>query len=318
MPRLITENTARLREQSAASSSRWIATLITPGRGSSGTYTAEVLERDAAAAFPKGTKLWWKHPEEGQHAGDRDPRDQWGVLEEDASWSEEDQEVQGQVRVLDHWKDVVNSLGTEASMSIYALAAFSEDNDGIVEELVGAPTNSIDIVSYPGRAGSGLSRKIEAAREAAGKPAVEASAEEREGEHMEKVLEAIAGLAETLKPIVAFVNESKSAKDVEAQAKVDAEALEAAATEAVSAYGKSVEAIEAAKLLKPTAEGLRARAAKGEDITGAIEAAKAADEEILAAAKEHLAESHDGDDEIVGRIREGAVASAADFLPKGW
>lgn len=317
MPKQITEQTARLREQTG---SRWSVTIITPGRGSSGLYTEEILARDAGTAFPKGTKLWWKHPEEGQGAGDRDPRDQWGYLTEDARWDTEAGSVIGDVQVLEHWRPVVNSLGTQADLSIYAWAEFDESDT--VTALLGHVTNSVDIVSYPGRPGSGLDRKIEAAREAAPKPGVTSASQEREGEDMdEKAVEALVTrlLESALAPIVAFVNESKSAKEAEAQAKVDAEALDAAATEAVSAFEKSVEAIEAAELLKPTAEGLRARAAKGEDITSAIEAAKAADEAYLAAAKERLAESHDDEDDIVhGRIREGAAKTAAEALPKGW
>ncbi len=198
-----------------------------------------------------------------------------------------------------------------------------------------SPYNSVDFVEVPGADGAIVQLALESAkkivdhtmlREASGfavglagareKPAVEASAEEREGDHMEKVLEAIAALESKLG---AFVNESKAAKEGEAQAKVDAEALESARTEGVSAYRKSVEAIKAAKLLKPTAEALEARAAKGEDITDAIESAKTADEAYLAAAKEALAES-DGDDEtVIGRIREGAaLKTAAEALPKGW
>jgi hypothetical protein len=210
-----------------------------------------------------------------------------------------------------------------------------------------SPYNSVDFVEVPGADGAIVNLALESAKEivnhtmlreassfaiglagvreksspAAGrgtKPAVEASAEEREGEHMDEVLKAIEALNTKFD---AFVNESKAAKEGEAQAKVDAEALESARTESVSAYKAGVEAIEAAKLLKPTAEALKARAAKGEDITNAIESAKTADEAYLAAAKEHLAESHDDDDEpVIGRIREGAgqAKTAAEALPKGW
>lgn len=207
-----------------------------------------------------------------------------------------------------------------------------------------SPYNSVDFVEVPGADGAVVNLALESAkqivnhtmlREASSfaiglagarektspvtdqgaTPTVEASAEEKEGEHMSKELEAIEALNAKFD---AFVIESRTAKGAEAQAKVDAEALESAKTDAVTAYGKSVEAIEAAKLLKPTAEGLRARAATGEDITSAIEAAKADDEAYLAAAKEHLAESHDDDAPVVGRIREGAVKSAAEAVPTGW
>ncbi len=199
-----------------------------------------------------------------------------------------------------------------------------------------SPYNSVDFVEVPGADGAIVQLALESAkkivdhtmlREASSfaiglagarqKPAAEASAEEREGDHMEKeMLERFTALESKLD---AFVNQSKAAKEGEVQAKVDAEALESARAEGVAAYQKSVEAIEAAKLLKPTAEGLKVRAAKGEDITDAIESAKKADEEYLAAAKEALAESADDDEPVIGRIREGAAPkTAAEALPKGW
>lgn len=213
-----------------------------------------------------------------------------------------------------------------------------------------SPYNSVDFVEVPGADGAIVQLAVESARrivehtmlrEASGfavglagarektssdaargyEPATEASVEEREGEHMdEKVIEALVNRAiETaLAPVIASVSESKAAKAAEAQAKVDAEALESAATNAVEAYEEQVVAIEAAKLLAPTAEGLKARARKGEDITSAIEAAKVADEKILEAAKARLEET-DKPATVYGRIHEaGATKSASEALPKGW
>src|SRR5690606_6271369 len=199
-----------------------------------------------------------------------------------------------------------------------------------------SPYNSVDFVEVPGADGAIVQLALESAkrivdhtmlREASGfaiglagarqKPAVEASAEEREGDHMDKeIREAFTALESKFD---AFVNESKAAKEGEAQAQVDAEALESARADGVAAYRKSVEAIEAAKLLAPTGDALKARAAQGEDITDAIEPAKKADEAYLAAAKEALAESDREDEPIIGRSRGGeAPKTAAEALPKGW
>jgi hypothetical protein len=208
-----------------------------------------------------------------------------------------------------------------------------------------SPYNSVDFVEVPGADGAIVQLALESAkkivnhtmlREASGfavglagarekssaaagrgsKPAAEASAEEREGEHMDEVLKAVEALATKFD---AFVNESKAAKEGEAQAKVDAEALESARNQGATAYEKSLEAIEAAELLEPIAEGLKARARKGEDITDAIESAKADSTKFLEAAKKRLEESDD-DTPVIGRVREGATGSksAAEALPKGW
>lgn len=229
----------------------------------------------------------------------------------------------------------------------------SERGAVIVERFLSmseSPYNSVDFVEVPGADGAIVQLALESAkrivdhtilREASGfaiglagarektssvirrgeDPAAEASAEEREGEHMdEKVVEALVSRAiETaLAPVIASVTESKAVQAAEAQAQVDAEALKSAATRAVEAYEEQVAAIEAAKLLAPIAEGLKARARQGEDITSAIESAKADSEKILEAAKAHLEES-DKPAAVHGRIREaGAAKTAAEALPKGW
>lgn len=210
-----------------------------------------------------------------------------------------------------------------------------------------SPYNSVDFVEVPGADGAVVNLALESAKQlvnhtmlreassfaiglagvrektspAAGrgaKPTVEASAEEKEGEHMdEAVLKAIEALSTR---VDAFVNESQTAKGAAAQAQVDAEALESARTDAVSAYKESVAAIDAADLLEPTAEALKDRAAKGEDITSAIESAKAADAKYLEAAAKRVAEADAEDAPVYGRIREGAgdTKSAAAALPKSW
>jgi hypothetical protein len=314
MPQLIQEHAAKLRERSG---SLWAITIITPGVGSSGTYTEEVLARDAAAAFPKGTKLWFGHPKDDEGPGDRDARDQWGVLERDAQFDAESGGVISEVRVLDHWAPVVNSLGEQADLSIYAWA--DRDEEGFITALLPHRTNSIDIVSYPGRAGSGLDRKIEAAREAAPKPGVTSASQEKENAHMdEKILAAIEALTASLVPVVAFVNESTANKAADAQAKVDAEALESAAKSAVGSYKVSVEKIDGAELLAPIAEGLKARAEKGEEITESIIAdAKKNSDALVEAAREHLEESQD-ETGFAGRVAEGAAKDAASLVPMGW
>lgn len=318
MPKLVSENTARLQEQSGG---LWRITIITPGRGSSGVYAPEILARDAATAFPKGTKLWFGHPKDWESAGERDARDQWAYLESDAWWDAEKEEVVADARVLSHWAEVVNSLGTQASLSIYAWVE-SDEQDNITA-LLGHVTNSVDIVSYPGRPGSGLDRKIEAAREAAPKTTVEASAGKEKENHMdEKAVEALVKreLESALAPVIAFVNESKAAKEAEAQAQVDAEALETAAAEAITRYEAATAAIEAAEgLLEPSVKSLKARAAKGEDITSAIAEAVEHDKTYIEAATQRAGESADEDKYVVGRTHKaGETPKSASEALKGW
>ena len=56
------------------------------GRGTSGYYPAEVLERDGPKVFPAGTKNFWNHQTDAEEAArpEGDLRDLASVLTEDA------------------------------------------------------------------------------------------------------------------------------------------------------------------------------------------------------------------------------------------
>ena len=268
--KLLHESSAKLRE---ASGNRWKATLITPGIGASGSYAESMLSEHAASAFPKGTKLWFMHPKKGEGAGQRDPRDQWGFLAEDAHY-EPGVGIVGEPEVLPHWREVVESLGVQASLSVWVMG--ESDEEGNITALLAEETNSIDIVSYPGRPGSGLTEKLyESALAASAKPGATSAPEStKEGKKMEEKLDALIALFST------FVTESKAAATASAVAEADADAIETAKTEAVeaavAAYDAKVAAISAAEDLLPSQiESLRAAAKAGDDITPLIESAKA-------------------------------------------
>lgn len=287
----------------------WEAVLITPGTGSSGEYTDELLEAAAQTkAFPAGTKLWFKHPEwRGQQ---RDKRDQWGVLAEDARW-EPGVGLVANVKILAHWVDVVESLAAEgqADLSIYAAAAVNEDT-GELLAIIPSPQNSVDIVDYPGRPGSGLAQKIERARESY-KPAA-TSAEEKETlmdekEKREFAAAIVASVLESLKPVVDFVTNAKTAEEKAAQAQVDDQAIESAVSERFTSYEVAEQAVKDAKLFPKQEAALLADARKGIDVTGAIAEAK----EIADEARTVLAEGAKPDDETIFVIGESATKADA-------
>jgi hypothetical protein len=289
---LVHESDASLR---AVEGNRWAATLISPGQGSSGKYSESVLRESAARAFPAGTKLWFGHPKEGMGPGDRDPRDQWGYLPEAAQY-QEGVGIVATPEVLDHAKPIIDSLGTQAALSVYAIG--ESDDKGNVTALLAEVTNSVDIVSYPGRAGSGLTQKLyEAFLAASPKPAVEASAEDhmKEGS-MEEVTKAIEALTALL---TLHITESKAAADAASSAEANAESVESAVESAVTAYGAKATAIEAANLLPSQVAELKALALKGADVAPLIESAKA----LLVEAKALTAS---GATVIGGRILESA------------
>lgn len=298
--------------RAAAEGAKWQATLLTPGTGSSGTYSDALLEEYGPRAFKAGLKLWWGHPKENEGPGDRDARDQWGVLDENAEYVPGEGLV-GKIRLLPHWKDVVESLGDQASLSIYAMG--EADKDGNVTSFVESDVTSVDIVSYPGRPGSGLKAKLEAARAASKTPGVTSASKGKE-ESMDKA--EVEGILDAkLAPVIASVNEALANKATEAQAKVDAEALSTAVKEAVSKFRASIERIDTAELLAPIAEGLIARAADGEEITDAVIAtAKEDSGKLLDAAKVVLGEKHSDAGDRFGI--HTSTDSGANFRVAGW
>lgn len=295
-----------LHESGAAALKReganWLATLVTPGQGSSGFYDEAMLARDAPTTFPAGTKLFFKHPESDTEQ--RDPRDQWGFLGEDAFY-ESGAGVRGKIQVLEHWKPVVNALGEagQASLSIYAMG--ESDEDGNVTQLLPDVQNSIDMVAYPGRPGSGLTEKMfESARAASSKTPDAASAQvhqKKEG-NMEEELKALKALVESLvTQFAAFVTESKAAAKADAVAEANADVIEKAVEEALSTYDEKVAAIDAADLLASQVESLRAAARAGQDVAPLIESAKKVVDEAKATLTESASHGY-------GRVVEGAGA----------
>lgn len=270
MPKLLHESTATSLERKG---SLWSATYLSPGAGSSGIYGEEMMARCAATAFPKGSKLFFKHPSTPDEQ--RDPRDQWGVTAEDASF-EPGVGIVGKIRVLKHWQEVVESLAEEgqADLSIWAMG--ETDDEGNVTELLADRMNGCDLVAFPGRPGSALTTKMyESARAAASPKPPAASAvrtPKKEGHNMEPWEKAVADLTTKFD---ASITESKVAVKAAEDAKIKAEADAKAALdsvadkvkEALDAYKEKADKITAAELLEPQKESLLKKAAAGEDIT---------------------------------------------------
>lgn len=144
---------------------RWKAVLITPGTGSSGSYTEEMLRATGPAAFPAGTHSYIDHKPLEQ----RSPRDLFGILAEDASY-EDGVGLVGTLEVMPHFKEFAEAVGPHAGLSIYATA--NRTDDGVVEALIPDRTNSVDLVSYAGRGGALAEHLLESAREAFTKTSV--------------------------------------------------------------------------------------------------------------------------------------------------
>lgn len=137
----------------------WRAVLITPGKGSSGIYSESMLREHGPLAFPRGTHSYVDHPvSEGEV---RSPKNLMGVLAEDAHY-EDGVGLVAELEVMPHWKEFVEAVAPHTGLSIYAMGEGSRNDDGdvVVESLVPHTQNSVDLVSYAGRPGSGLAEKL--------------------------------------------------------------------------------------------------------------------------------------------------------------
>lgn len=261
-------------------SGTWRAVLITPGKGSSGIYTEAMLRESGPVAFPKGTHSYIDHP---THEGEiRSPKNLMGVLSDDAHY-EDGVGLVAELSVMPHWAEFVEAVAPHTGLSIYAMGEGAQNDDGdiVVESLIPNTQNSVDMVSYAGRPGSGLAEKLYESAIAAfvenGTATAETETEIMEGtpdmdEIMAKLEEMdakFAALAETLTaPAEAPAEEVEAVDPNEVAAEV-AEAVAEAALPAASRKavyeamkaGKSVE--DAIVAQKELIESLKAVIAEG-------------------------------------------------------
>ena len=155
MPQLLTESSSA----PVKSGNNWRAVLITPGTGSSGVYTEEMLKEYGPDAFKKGTHSYVDHPRDEEEI--RSPKNLIGVLAEDARY-EDGVGLVAELDVMPHWKEFVEAVAPHTGLSIYAMGEgnYNDDGEVVVENLVPHVQNSVDLVSYPGRSGSKLVDKL--------------------------------------------------------------------------------------------------------------------------------------------------------------
>lgn len=160
-------------------SGRLSVQIISPGWGSSGYYSARVLEAAATnRIFAAGTHMYLDHPglSEQHDRPVRSVRDLAAVLTEDATWDADAQALVATAQVFGPYAEALVEMRDAIGVSIRADATVeigeAEGRRGtIVTELVEA--TSVDFVTQAGRGGRILS-VLESARHTASARLVEA------------------------------------------------------------------------------------------------------------------------------------------------
>jgi hypothetical protein len=145
--------------------------LIQPGWGSSGYYSAEVLQRDGPKVFTPKIKMHWNHPTAVEEA--ERPEGDLNTLAAElvtaARWEESGPAGPGlyaDAKVFGAYQEAVNELAPHIGVSIRASGrAVSGEAEGrkgaLIQEIAGA--RSVDFVTQPG-AGGRIIEMFEAAR----------------------------------------------------------------------------------------------------------------------------------------------------------
>lgn len=140
---------------------RWKIRILSPGRGSSGTHVAEVMQRDGPAAWPVGTKSNIDHIGESeqwdQPAGSL--KNLAGALVTTPVW-EDGPHGPGMYAVLEvgsQWAAFVEEFHELLGVSIHSAAVLGEEalEDGSypITHYLPSALNTVDLVTVPGANG---------------------------------------------------------------------------------------------------------------------------------------------------------------------
>ena len=129
--------------------------LITPGAGSSGKYSEEVLRQaEADRVFQAGCLSFIDHATDGQEweRPEGSIKDLAGVLTEDAHWDDAAGGLVAEAKIFSHWLPVIESMNESVGVSIRASGEVEEAEGGrVIKRLVEA--RSVDFVTRAGRGG---------------------------------------------------------------------------------------------------------------------------------------------------------------------
>lgn len=265
MTTIFTESVAEAPVKKA--NGRWLVAIATPGQGTSGFYSEDVIRETGPAAFPAGAKAFINHE------SNRNPKDMIGTYPEGAFWDEDRKQLMGELQVFSHWQQFVEEVGPHCGISIHM--AGEADEDGNVLRFKEHRQNGADLVSYPGLEGSGFVEMLESARAAGSENPRVALTEENDGKDATRMDDA------KLEKLIGLLEQMIAARETQAQEAAQVEADEKLAQERVDALEEAFDAIDAADLTPAQKKALRKEAKAGRDVAPLIEAQVQLKAEIL-------------------------------------
>jgi hypothetical protein len=169
----LTETTPLSEAGTATSSGRWHVQAISAGKGSSGTYSPEVLKEAAKKQLiAAGTPLFFDHASESERHDrpERSVRDIAAVFTGPATYDETREALVGPVQVFGPYRELVSEMAPHIGLSISGSA--TDIVNGVVEGL--AHIDSVDLVTKAGRGGQFMSL-LESARAEVARQATESN-----------------------------------------------------------------------------------------------------------------------------------------------
>ena len=274
--------------EAKTSKGTWPIRIITEGKGSSGTYSRELLEKYASVFANR--PMFGNHPADPNKPWERSPFDIKAKLGPTIEYREVDGigGLYGEAIVDNEVDTFLEKFHDVVQVSIFASGDGSEDEHGeyIVESLDGAdPYTSVDFVVAAGR-GGGIERVLESFKALEDGPAPAASREDKKEQSMEisELAEKVDALTESLAALVAVVTPLAESLKPEEKPEVDV----AAAVE--SAIDKAIESDIPKELRGPIVEAAKA----GEDVDAAISTQKAIVDAVEARFTKNVQEGYFG------------------------
>lgn len=280
-------------------------TLLTPGLGTSAYYSESVIAKDAPVAFPKGTHVYLTHGRDPQ-TGEPNPEKLLGTLVEETTIRESDGAAVNRFKPLKRWAEFVEEVHPHVGLSICAGGtATTGTMEGrqvkIAESIAYHRTNSVDMVSHPGREGSGFVESAYAKYAEDDQPDPSAAGKKKEESNME-LDEKVDRLVESVAALTTLV-ESALPKPADKET-VDAEK---AIADSIAATRIVESAQVPAEVKDRLIEGIKAG---NYEVQGEIDAVVKLRESLKAEVEAEFKESAAG--------AAGAVSGSEPVTVKGW